>query len=171
MAECCDPPITCENNDGSRYGETVSNGGSGFDTAACRIPKRGGGAGFTLKSNLDGIDCKNKICTAEVCCDAPVYCSNNDGNSIGVTGSEFSSASCTLSSHGGSNGYIIKSSLNGVSCGTDRKCQASECCDLLTCAVNNGLTPGRTGTAFTQTNCEDSSLNGTSSFSLKSNLD
>ena len=87
------------------------------------------------------------------------------------TNSPFLAESCALSSHGGRVGYVIKSSLTGVSCGKDRQCQASECCDLMTCSLNNGASAGITGAAFTQTNCEDSNLNGTSSHSLKSDLD
>ena len=136
VSECCDPPITCANNDGSASGLTIGK----FSDEACQKTSLGGGTGYTLKATtttqLSTFSCtsNSKQCSATICCDPPVYCSNNDGLGTGVTGTAFKSSSCKDPIYGGTEGYIIKSSLTGVSCGTDdRKCTADECCDMISC--------------------------------------
>ena len=142
VVECCDPPVTCLNNNGDVQGLTSSA------FVGCEDPKYGGLAGYTLKSasELAASSCNSngKKCTAGICCNPPVYCSNNDGSRAGVTGSAFHKDSCKSENYGGFAGYILKTltSLSGASCGQDRKCTASECCNLITCDVNNGRHTG-----------------------------
>ena len=139
--ECCDPPITCANNDGSGSGVTTTS----FDDNACKMQSRGGSDGYTLKTGAAlstyGCTSNGKKCSASICCDPPVYCSNNDGTGNGYLNIAFKPESCTLTTpFEGKPGYIIKSYLAGVSCSADgdRVCKANECCELITCDVNNG---------------------------------
>ena len=158
-SDCCDPPITCANNNGQSAGVTKVGGVTkGFDSTICISL---GGIGYTLKTEkaLTTYDCtsNNKQCTALICCDSPILCSNNDGRGNGWTGSGFQAETCKIQSpYGGKPGYTIKSYLTSVSCSqdsTDRVCTANECCDLITCKVNDGKGTGIMNSEFQSADC------------------
>ena len=119
VTECCDPPITCANNDGSGVGVTTK----GFhedNAVACTTL---GGTGYTLKPNYASLPCNSngKQCSATICCDEPVFCTNNDGTATGINYNTFKRESCKESSpYDGMEGYVIKSQsdLATVNCGS-----------------------------------------------------
>ena len=69
-------------------------------------------------------------------------------------------------------GLALKSYLSSASCsGDDRRCSAAECCDLITCAVNNGETAGKVGIPFLESDCKKSSTGGGTNFTIRTNSD
>ena len=121
-------------------------------------------------SGLGSIGCKNLRCSTDDCC-AGVFCSNNDGESAGLTYpvAPFELSTCTDTAAGRSADWTLKTDLHTLRCmAEDKKCRVAECCDPpITCANNDGSSSGLTGSAFDSAGCTNTAYGGGVGFTLK----